>query len=58
MISDAFSLLDTIRRELRRQARENPDKLKMRVYATDKPDTVRLSGSLDIYELAKAIVER
>ena len=48
--------IDTIVRELRRQA-NTKGKLHVKVLATDKPDTVRVSGVLDIYELAKAILD-
>ena len=49
--------IDAIRRELRRQA-NSTGKLHVKVLATDKPDTIRVSGVLDIYELAKAILDR
>ena len=45
---------DFICDEVRRQAR---DPKKLIVAKSDKPDTIRVSGDLDIYALAKAIME-
>jgi len=39
------------------QAKYNHD-LKLTTLATDKPDTIRVVGRLDLYELAKAIENR
>lgn len=50
-------VIDAIRHELRRQAK-NSDELSVAVNAIDKPDTMRVMGRLDLYELAKAIMER
>jgi len=47
-------LIDVIRTELRRQANRE-GRLSVKLVATDKPDTLRVKGRLDLYELAKAI---
>jgi hypothetical protein len=49
-------VIDLIRKELRRQA--SLGKLKVRIHALAKPDTVAISGTLDIYELAKAVIDQ
>lgn len=51
------AIIDALRQELRRQAKYNHD-LKLTTLATDKPDTIRVVGRLDLYELAKAIENR
>ena len=51
-----FEMIDIIRKELRRQARDG--KLRVNILATDKPDTARVNGRLDLYELAKAVMDR
>jgi hypothetical protein len=53
---DLFTVIDLIRKELRRQA--SFGKLKVRIHALGKPDTVTVSGTLDIYELAKAALDQ
>jgi hypothetical protein len=46
---------DFIGNEVRRQAYRDPKNLT--VAKSDKPDAIRVSGELDLYELAKAIME-
>ena len=46
---------DFICDEVRRQAARDPKILV--VTKSEKPDAIRLSGELDLYELAKAIME-
>jgi hypothetical protein len=46
---------DFISDEVRRQAARNPKILNLA--KSDKPDVIRLMGELDLYELAKAIME-
>lgn len=53
-----IDVIDAIRQELRKQANMHPEKFKMQTVGTDKPDTVRVNGTLDIYELAKAVLNR
>lgn len=50
------AIIDAIRTELKRQAKDNPE-LTVALNALDKPDTVRVIGRIDLYELAKAISE-
>lgn len=53
---EVLKLADAIREEIKRQARDET-----RLVATDhpdKPDVLRLAGSLDVYELAKALTDR
>lgn len=52
---EAFKLADTIRQEIERQAKQKDAELA--VGKSETPDTVRLIGKLDLYELAKALVE-
>jgi len=49
------AIIDAIRKELRRQAKGNPD---LMVQSCDKPDCLRVLGIVDLYELAKAIEQR
>lgn len=55
MTRDLFTVIDLIRKELRRQSQLS--KLKVRSHALDKPDTLIVSGTVDLYALAKAILE-
>ena len=48
------SIIDLLRAELRRQAKDNPDLV---VARADKPDNLRVIGEIDLYSLAKAIEE-
>ena len=50
-------IIDALRAELRRQADKGPD-LVVAVKAIDKPDTMRVVGTVDLYELARAVAER
>jgi precorrin-3B methylase len=47
---------DVIRKELRRQSERS--KLKVRSHALDKPDTLIVSGTIDLYALAKAVLDQ
>jgi hypothetical protein len=52
---EAFKLADAIRKEIKRQARENP-----KLIAADhpsEPDVMRVHGELDLYEIAKVLCE-
>jgi hypothetical protein len=49
------AIQDFIACEVRRQAVRNPKNLT--IAKSDKPDAIRVSGELDLYELAKAITE-
>ena len=51
------AIIDALREELQRQGKNNPS-LVVAIKATDKPDTMRVVGRVDLYELAKAIAER
>jgi len=51
------AIVDLLRDELRRQARNNPD-LSVATAPDHEPDTMRVAGLIDLYELAKAIAER
>jgi hypothetical protein len=46
---------DFISDEVRGQAARNPKNLS--IAKSDKPDAIRVSGDLDLYELAKAITQ-
>lgn len=53
---EAFKVADTIRKEITRQAnRENSG---LALGKSDEPDTIRLIGTLDLYAIAKALVDR
>lgn len=49
-----LEMVEAMRAELRKQERLNAD-VSVKVLASDKPDTVRVFGPIDLYELAKAI---
>lgn len=51
---EAFKLADAIREEIKRQAKNAPT---LEVANTDKPDTIRVVGEIDLYELAKVLVD-
>jgi hypothetical protein len=52
---DRLTLIELIRKELHRQADRNGE---ITVHAaTDKPDTIRVNGVLDLYELAIALTD-
>jgi len=51
------AIIDVLRDELRRQARNNPD-LSVATAPDHEPDMMRVAGLIDLYELAKAIAER
>ena len=52
---DVQKLTDEIRDEIKRQAKDET-KLLVTNHPT-KPDAIRLVGTLDIYEIAKALVD-
>lgn len=52
---EAFQVADTLRREINRQAKDNPE---LAVGRDQTPDMIRVVGKLDLYELAKKIAEQ
>jgi hypothetical protein len=48
-------IIDLLRTELRRQAKDNPNLV---VARSDKPDNLHVIGEIDLYALAKAITNR
>jgi hypothetical protein len=50
---EAFQIADEIRREIKRQAKDNLALTAANL--PEKPDMMRVVGDLDLYELAKAV---
>ncbi len=53
---EAFKVADTIREEIKRQAKAKPNDLL--IHKSAKPDTICLTGVIDLYEVAKALFDR
>lgn len=50
------NITDTLRAAIQKQARQNPDKI--RVQLAEKPDALIVTGEIDLYELAKEVRDR
>lgn len=54
---ETFQLADAIRKEIKRQATAKPKVLWFNPANSDPDDVARVCGKLDLYEIAKALLD-